>query len=276
MLFGRYFRSFALPMMTGLAVGMIGCRPDPAVKDPGLIGRGVKEPTPPGDRAPASQPGAIHIVAYGTVSGTILFKGKAPSATIDTSLDPGCAADGKATLPTEQYVVKDGRLANVFLYVKSGPPDAMLAGNITAQPVVMDQQHCRYVPHVIGVAAGGYVDFRNSDPTMHNVHTNPTDIGNETIDISEGPRSKSQMKQLAKPELMIPVRCNNHPWMSAFINVAPTQYFAVSDADGHFEIRGLPPGDYVIGAVHEKMGEKTMKITVLPRETANAEFSFAP
>jgi uncharacterized protein (DUF2141 family) len=78
-----------------------------------------------------------------------------------------------------------------------------------------------------------------------------------------------------RPELMIPVRCNNHPWMNAFINVSATPYFAVSDANGAFSIKGLPPGTYTIGAVHEKMGEKTMQVTVGSHATAKAEFSFA-
>ena len=242
-----------------MMIGIVGCRrhPAPVAQDPG------------------AQPGAVMIVSNGAISGTILFKGHAPSATIDTSMDPACSQGGKPTLPTEQFVVKDGKLANVFLYVKSGPPNAMMGGNVTAQSVVMDQKNCRYVPHMVAVAAGGYVEFRNSDPTMHNVHTNPTDVGNETIDISEGPRSQPQLKQFVKPELMIPVRCNNHPWMNAFINVSATPFFAVSDAEGHFDLRGLPPGDYVIGAVHEKMGEKTMNVTVLPHATAAVEFSFA-
>ena len=56
----------------------------------------------------------------------------------------------------------------------------------------------------------------------------------------------------------MPVRCNNHPWMNAFINVSATPFFAVTDADGHFEIKGLPAGTYTLAAVHEKMGEQTI------------------
>jgi len=74
---------------------------------------------------------------------------------------------------------------------------------------------------------------------------------------------------------MLPVRCNNHPWMNAFINVSATPFFAVSDAEGHFELRGLPPGEYTIGAVHEKLGEKTLQVTVTAQGTAKADFSFA-
>lgn len=263
-------------VLLALSGVIAGCKPDAAVKDPALIGRGTREPVPPpASPNPASQPGAVQIVAVGRISGTLLFQGKPPAATIDTSMDPACSQGAKPTLPVEQFVVHDGKLANVFLYVKSGPQDAMMGGNVTAQPVVMDQVHCQYIPHVIGVPAGGYVEFHNSDQTMHNVHTMPAAIGNETIDISQGPHGQPKIKQFVKPELMIPVRCNNHPWMNAFINVSATPFFAVSDSAGHFELRGLPPGDYVIGAVHEKMGEKTMRVTVLPNQTSTAEFAFA-
>lgn len=73
----------------------------------------------------------------------------------------------------------------------------------------------------------------------------------------------------------MPVRCNNHPWMNAFINVAPTPFFAVTDAAGHFSISGLPAGDYVLGAVHEKMGEQDINVTVKSHETAKADYSFS-
>ena len=150
----------------------------------------------------------------------------------------------------------------------------MQAGPTAAQAVVLDQKHCRYVPHVIGVMAGGAVEFRNSDPTMHNIHTMPAEAGNEAVDVSQGPRGAPQTKQFCKPEMMLPVRCNNHPWMSAFINVSATPFFAVSDESGKFTIAGLPPGDYVLGAVQEKLGEKTMQVTVAAKGTARVDFSF--
>jgi plastocyanin len=265
------------------ACSLAGCKPDAAVKDPSVVGRGSREQANP----PASEPqnasgdvpgrtsALVPAAASGSIVGSIFFKGSAPPKTIDTSMDPACALGAKGKLPTEQYVVKGGKLANVYLYLKSGPPEAMQSGPAPAAPVVLDQVHCQYTPHVIAVMQGGYVEFRNSDPTMHNVHTQPSDIGNETIDISEGPRGHSQTKPFLKPETMIPVRCNNHPWMNAFVNVSATPYFAVSDADGRFELRGLPPGQYTLAAVHEKLGEKTMQITVTAKTATKADFSFA-
>jgi plastocyanin len=138
---------------------------------------------------------------------------------------------------------------------------------------VLDQKGCRYTPHVIALQQGGSVEFRNSDPTMHNIHTTPAS-GNP-IDVSQSPMGAPQTRQFNQPETMLPVRCNNHPWMNAFINVASTPYFAVSGADGSFTITGLPPGNYTLAAVHEKLGEQDLQISITPKGTAKADFTFA-
>jgi len=258
---------FAIAIFSIAALTTLGCKPDPAVQKAEVVDGGVKPASTP---TPAAYAGPT-----GSVTGTISFAGKVPAVgTIDTTQDPACSLTSSGKLPVEQIVVKDGKLANVFIYVKSGPPEAMHAGPTTSQPVILDQKNCQYIPHVIAVMQGGSVEFRNSDPTMHNIHTIPVDDGNQPIDISEGPRGAAQTKQFLKPELMLPVRCNNHPWMNAFINVSPTPFFAVTDASGHFDLRGLPPGDYVLGAVQEKLGEKTLQVTIKANTTVQAAVSF--
>ncbi len=260
-----------IPALALVCLSFAGCKPDAAIRKGEPIGDGAKNPGQPAgsasSRAPVTGP-------TGSVAGTVTYNGAAPTASIDTSMDPACAIGGGSDrLPVEQIAVKNGKLANVFVYVKSGPPQAMNAAPTSTQPVVMDQQHCRYVPHVVGVLAGGTVEFRNSDPTMHNIHT--TSVNNQAIDISQSPRGASVRKQFANPEILLPVRCNNHPWMNAFINVSATPFFTVSDASGHFEIAGLPPGDYVLGLAQEKLGEKTLPVTVKPGEVAKADISYA-
>ena len=211
----------------------------------------------------------------GSIAGTVTLTGKPPAKVeIDTSMDPACGLS-HTPLSTEQYVVNNGKIANVFVYVKSGPPAAMNAAPASSAPVVLDQAACRYIPHVIGVMQGGTVEFRNSDPTMHNVHTMPTSVGNEAIDITMGPHGAPQTRQMNQPENLIPVRCNNHPWMNAFIDVAPTPFFEVTGPDGRFDLKGLPPGDYVLGAVQEKLGEKTINVSVPANGSAKADFNFA-
>jgi plastocyanin len=251
-----------------LLAGLAGCKPDNPAKQ-------NNEPTSIGKPAATSSVAPLDPATLGAVSGTVRFVGRAPERVkIDMSMDPVCSITGGDNF-AEQYMIKDGQLANVYVYIKSGPPAAMSAPAPVQAPVVMDQIGCKYVPHVIAVMHGGSVEFRNSDGTMHNIHTLPTAEGGQPIDISQGPKGAPQVKQFNQPEVMLPVRCNNHPWMNAFINVSATPFFVVTGPDGHFDITGLPAGTYTLAAVHEKMGEQIMTVTVEPKVTAKADFSFS-
>jgi plastocyanin len=207
----------------------------------------------------------------GTISGTIHIAGEAPKRVeIDMAQDPVCsAADANYS---EQYVVQDNALTNVYVYVKDGLGNKLYSPS--ADPVVIDQKGCRFTPHVVGVMAGQPVEFTNSDPTMHNVHMTPQIGTNQSVDISQPPNGSGERRTLSTPELMVSVRCNNHPWMEAFINVAANPFFAVSGADGHFTIKGLPPGTYTIVTVHEKLGQKTATVTVGSKQTTTQDFTY--
>jgi len=248
-------RSTTATLLLTAALTLSGCKSNP--------GTTQSEATPAA--TPAPNPDA------GTATGTIHFTGKPPARTpIDMSMDPACAMTS-AENDAEQFIVANGKLANVYIYIKSGAPPSQAPAK--TPPVVLDQKGCRYTPHVIALQQGGSVEFRNSDPTMHNIHTTPAS-GNP-IDVSQSPMGAPQTRQFNQPETMLPVRCNNHPWMNAFINVASTPYFAVSGADGSFTITGLPPGNYTLAAVHEKLGEQDLQISITPKGTAKADFTFA-
>ncbi|MDE1177892.1 MAG: carboxypeptidase regulatory-like domain-containing protein [Edaphobacter sp.] len=250
----------AAGLAIAVTIGLAGCKPDR------VSTKGAADGAAKAVAKFVADPNA------GSVTGVVHFKGQAPARLqIDMTMDPACGK-GAANL-TEQYVVNNGGLANVYVYVKSGPAAAMQAGPMTSAPVVLDQVGCRYVPHVIAVMKGGVVEFRNSDGTMHNIHTMPQ--SNPGVDVSEGPKGAPEQRRFDTPEVMIPVRCNNHPWMNAFINVSATPFFAVTDADGRFSIEGLPPGTYTLAAVHEKLGEQTFQLTVASKSQATAEFTFA-
>jgi plastocyanin len=206
-----------------------------------------------------------------TISGTIHYSGKPPAPVeIDMAQDPACSMSGANM--TEQYVVNHGGLANVFVYIKDGLGNKVYP--ITRTPVVIDQKGCRFVPHVAGAMVGQQVEFMNSDPTMHNVHITPAVAGNDAFDVSQGPNSGPDTRQFHAAELMIPLRCNNHPWMEGFLNVASNPFIAVSDADGHYSIKGLPPGTYTVVADHEQLGQQTATVTVVAKQVASEDFSY--
>ena len=202
-----------------------------------------------------------------TVDGTVKFTGTAPKPQkIDMSQDAAC----KGQNTSETVVADNGDLANVFVYVKDG------LGNYSfdtpKEAATIDQQGCRYHPHVLGVMAGQTVNIVNSDPTTHNIHPTPKD--NREWNESQPPKAAPLEKSFAREEIMLPVKCNQHPWMKMYINVVKTPFFAVTDKSGKFEIKGLPPGTYTVAAVHERLGEQDQKVTVGAKETKNVDFSF--
>jgi plastocyanin len=210
----------------------------------------------------------------GSITGKISFNGTAPTPKkIDEGQDPYCAgAPGEKT--TEDVVVSNGKLANVFVYVKSGGAVDKYSFTAPATDVVLDQKGCRYHPHVIGLESGQNLKVVNSDQTTHNVHPSPSK--NPEWNQSQAPGAPPIEKKFNKPETLIPVKCNQHPWMKAYIGVLAHPFYAVSsEADGSYTIKGLPPGEYTIVAWHEKFPEQTQKVTVAAKETKALDFTFS-
>lgn len=215
--------------------------------------------------APAATP--IDQSTVGSVSGSVKYDGAAPKAQkIDMSQDPAC----KGTNEAENIVADKGSLANVFVYVKDGLGNRTF--DVPKDPVVLDQSGCRYHPHVLGVMAGQTVQIKNDDPTTHNIHPTPKD--NREWNESQPPQAAPIEKTFAREEIMLPVKCNQHPWMKMYLNVVKSPFYAVTGADGKYEIKGLPPGDYTIAFVHERLGEQTQKVTVAPKESKTVDQGF--
>ncbi len=208
-----------------------------------------------------------------TVNGKVAFAGEKPTQRpIDMSANPACSrAHSGAPARSEEVVVNgNSTLRNVFVWVKSGLPDRQWA--VPSDSVELDQEGCLYKPHVIAVMTGQNIKIRNSDPTNHNIHPLPSI--NPDWNESQPPKGEDKLKSFAREEIMIPVKCNVHPWMRAYISVVSHPFFAVTGDDGTFTIKGLPPGSYTLEAVHEKFGKQEMPLTVAPKESKTVDFTF--
>jgi plastocyanin len=201
-----------------------------------------------------------------SISGTVKLDGTAPKPQkIDMSQDPKC----KGVNMSETYVVNNGDVENAFVYVKDG-----LSGTFEPpkEPLTIDQQGCKYHPHVLGVMVGQNIEVKNDDPTTHNIHPSP--LNNREWNMTQPPGGPPIEKDFTREEIMLPVKCNIHPWMRMYINVVKNPFYAVTGPDGKYDIKGLPPGTYTIGFVQEKLGEKDQKVTVAANENKTVDQTF--
>ena len=239
-----------------------------------LVGCSKKENTEQSSNAPeekmsAPAPAATPIdpATAATVNGTVKLDGTAPKpAKIDMSQDPACKGDNMS----EAVVASGGKLANVFVYVKDGLGSRTF--DTPSTPVTIDQKGCQYHPHVLGVMTNQMVEIKNDDQTTHNIHPTPKD--NREWNESQPPASAPIQKSFAREEVLLPVKCNQHPWMKMYVSVVKSPFYAVTDKDGKYEIKGLPPGDYTLAFVHEKLGEQDQKVTVAAKDTKTVDTAF--
>ncbi|MBZ5573443.1 MAG: carboxypeptidase regulatory-like domain-containing protein [Acidobacteriia bacterium] len=239
-----------------------------------LVGCGKKEgaesqsAATPAATQPAAAPATpIDPATVASVTGTVKLDGAAPKAAkIDMSQDPAC----KGANTAETIIADGGNLANVFVYVKEGLGDRTF--DVPKDAVTIDQQGCKYHPHVLGVMTGQNIQIKNDDPTTHNIH--PTPAANREWNESQPPQAAPIEKSFAREEVMLPVKCNQHPWMKMYINVVKSPFYAVTGPDGKYEIKGLPPGDYTLAFVQEKLGEQTQKVTLAAKDSKTVDAAF--
>ena len=233
---------------------------------------GTKQPPGETKKEPAISFFEVDPATAGTLKGIVRFSGMKPARkAIDMSGDPACVQAHHGKPYDESFVVNsNGTLANVFIRVKSG-----LEGKnfeVPKAPVTIDQHGCWFEPRVMGIQTGQTLQVTNSDPVTHNIH--PLAEINREWNHSQGQGDPPLARRFLKPEAMIRVKCNIHSWMHAFIGVVENPYFAVTGSDGRFEIRNLPPGEYVLEAWQEMLGAQDQKITVSPRGTIETSFAF--
>jgi plastocyanin len=236
----------------------------------GALACGQSTPAPP----PAAAGPAVDPATAAAVTVTVNFEGTAPAPVMmRLDGDPKCVAEnGAGERADESLLLGTGQaLQNVFVYVKDG-----LSGHafpIPTEPVVLDQDKCRYVPRVLGVRVGQALTIRNSDPLLHNIRAEAAI--NQPFNMSTPIEGVTFDRTFATREVMVDIRCDVHAWMRAFVGVLEHPYFGTTGQDGRVALNNLPPGTYTIEAWHERLGVKTQQITVGAKESKDVSFTFA-
>lgn len=263
----KNIRSLSMALCMVLTIfGMLGCGGDTSSTSPA---------DETGSSGSVGSPAAGSSTTAGAagVTGVIRFDGPRPErVTLETEGDPKCLVMHQENpLMSEREIVgEDGGIKNVFVYVKNAPDGDYPVPETVAK---LDQIACAYYPHVLGVRAGQDIEIRNSDETLHNVRAfakknRPFNLGQ--------PIPGVRMKKFDKVEQHIKMKCDVHPWMTAYIFVSDNPFYAVSDESGTYTISGLPAGQYTLVAWHEKYGEQEASITVGDGGSGEANFTFKP
>ena len=223
---------------------------------------------------PTNPPQSLKVInpqKVGSISGKIKFLGDPPKRQeLPMGGNPECQTFHPSPALDESIIVKDGNLQNVFVYVKDGLEGYFFP--IPSEPVKINQSKCLYVPHITGAQAGQKILLVNSDPTLHNVHSYSTQ--NESWNLGMPFEGMEIEREFKKPEVMVTMKCDLHPWMIGFIGILPHPYFSVSNGLGDFSITNLPEGEYTLEAWHEKLGTRIQKVSIKAGEKKELEFSF--
>jgi len=217
---------------------------------------------------------AGQIACGADIVGIITLKGTPPPEKEITPLmeNPDCAKM-HATMPTTHFYVvgAKGELADVVVSLKGVTGKSTGA---SAPPAVLDQKGCLYTPQILAVQTGQKLIVKNSDPCIHNVHATPAVPGNPETNQGQAPGAADLTYTYTQPEMFLRFKCDVHPWMFAWVSVFDSPYFCVSDKDGKFVIKNVPPGKYTVEAAHRKLGIQTQDVEVKDGDVT-ANFTFA-
>ena len=200
----------------------------------------------------------------GTISGTVKFDGTPPTPKkVEVTKDKEVCGL-KPHFEEELIVGSNGVIANAVVVLKDAK------GTVKPADVKFDQKGCDYVPHVLAFPAGSTVEIVNSDGILHNIHT--TSTVNPPFNMAQ-PKFKKVIKQTVEKPEIIKVNCDAHGWMHGWWYVTDTPYYAVTDENGKFEIKDVPPGSYTIEVWQEKLGTQDQKVDVKAGAAATSDFS---
>jgi plastocyanin len=203
----------------------------------------------------------------GTVKGSVVVTGKLPAMPEQKrQTDPFCA---RTPMKDDSVIAgPKGELANVIVHINGLPPSPP-----PSQKATLTQDKCAYAPHVQGIVAGQTLAIKNADPVLHNVHTYK---GASTLfNVAQVPGTPDIDRTFTDNGALLKLKCDIHPWMTAYVWVQNNDAFAVTDKDGKFEIKDVPVGTWDIEAWHEVFGTKTGKITVAKDKPAEIKLELS-
>jgi plastocyanin len=157
--------------------------------------------------------------------------------------------------------------------LKDDPGVSGKSTGASAAPAVLDQKSCEYVPQIFALQTGQKMNVKNSDPVLHNIHTQPTVAGNKEDNKAQMPGSPDMSFTFDKAEMFVKFKCDVHPWMFAWVSVFDHPYFAVSAKDGTFKIANVPAGKYTLEVAHRKAGTAKQEIEVKDGEATKVELA---
>ena len=239
----------------------------------GLLALAAACSSPAPQRTPPPDAQRVDPATAGRIAGRIAIEGPVPeNPLIKTDSDPACTAANINGLRSEAFVVNNGGLDNVFVYLKDGLGKYYF--DTPSESVKLDQRGCRYVPHVFGAQVGQPIVIANSDATLHNV--NAAAAVNRGFNFAQPLQGVTNTTSFTAPEVMVRFKCDVHGWMSAYAGILEHPYFAVSAGGGTFELKNVPAGTYTVEAWHEKLGPQTQQVTLGARESKDVTFTFKP
>ena len=195
---------------------------------------------------------ALSVANAADIIGKITLKGTPPppAEITDVKNNADCSRLHTAPIMTQHFIAgASGELANVVVALKGVPAKP---GGESATPAALDQKDCLYTPQIQAIQVNQKLLVKNSDPVMHNVHTLPSVPGNVEKNLGQAAKQPDLVFTFPKPENFLKFKCDIHPWMFAWVSVFDHPYFAVTDKDGKFTIKDVPPGKYTIEARHRK------------------------
>lgn len=212
-----------------------------------------------------------------TISGSATFLGDKPPVKEIKMFGDATCMEGNSSgsghkAPLEESLLVNGNreIQNVFVYLKK------VDGEFPTpeQEVVLDQAGCAFKPHMVAIMTGQKLKIMNSDPTMHNVHS--FSKVNRSFNRGQPSNAAPMESVMKKPEIGIKIKCDVHPWMSAYVHVLDHPFFSITNAKGEFKIENVPPGEYTLVAWHEKLGTLEGDISPDGMDLSGLQFKFKP